>query len=443
MRAVSRQKRAMVPRRALLLASVLRPGLGRFQGRRALSNAPPPPPRDEEAPWRDGRVVAVCGSTLTMMLGHGVAAPCVPLLSSSLGASAADVGVALSTFGMARLALNVPVGAAADAWGRKPLLVGGALVNAVGHAASAAAPDAASFAAARMVAGAGNAAYLGTAATYLNDVATATNRGRVLGMNHAALLCGVSLGPVLGGFAAEYSLRAPFVAVAVLGVVSAAHAGLALSETKPETTAEAARAGETSTRDLLSDGRFAGAAVAHAATFALRQGGRNLLLALVASSVFDYSPAELGQLFGAMALCDLAFVGPAAALSDRAKDARSIVVPSLLGSALAVAGVAGVVSLGAEYHAHFLAAVGLWSLSTAALGPTLPSYAAALVDPAARGVGIAAFRSAGDVGFVVTPLLLGGVFDAHGGPAALLALAGGTALAAATFAVASTPVVER
>jgi len=180
-RAVSRQPRAMVPRRALLLASVLRPGLGRFPGRRALSNAPPPPPpRDEEAPWRDGRVVAVCGSTLTMMLGHGVAAPCVPLLSSSLGASAADVGVALSTFGMARLALNVPVGAAADAWGRKPLLVGGAVVNAVGHAASAAAPDAASFAAARMVAGAGNAAYLGTAATYLNDVATSTNRGRVL-----------------------------------------------------------------------------------------------------------------------------------------------------------------------------------------------------------------------------------------------------------------------
>ncbi|KAH8062028.1 transporter [Aureococcus anophagefferens] len=245
-----------------------------------------------------------------------------------------------------------------------------------------------------MVAGAGNAAYLGTAATYLNDVATSTNRGRVLGMNHAALLCGVSLGPVLGGFAAEYSLRAPFVAVAALGVVSAAHACLALSETKPETTAEAAA--------------WAG-------------GGRNLLLALVASSVFDYSPAELGKLFGAMALCDRAFVGPAAVLADRAKDARSIVVPSLLGSALAVAGVAGVVALGAEYHAHFLAAVGLWSLSTAALGPTLPSYAAALVDPAARGVGIAAFRSAGDVGrrhAAAAGGVFGGARRARGAPGA-------------------------
>ena len=142
-RAVSRHKRAMVPRRALLLASVLRPGLGRFPGRRALSNAPPPPPpRDEEAPWRDGRVVAVCGSTLTMMLGHGVAAPCVPLLSSSLGASAADVGVALSTFGMARLALNVPVGAAADAFGAHGALgANGAVLGASALAFRAAASD--------------------------------------------------------------------------------------------------------------------------------------------------------------------------------------------------------------------------------------------------------------------------------------------------------------
>ena len=93
------------------------------------------------------------------------------MLATTLGAGAADVGAALSTFGLARLALNVPVGLAADSVGRKPLLVGGALLNAAGHAASALAPDATSFAAARFVAGAGSAAYLGTAQVYLSDVA--------------------------------------------------------------------------------------------------------------------------------------------------------------------------------------------------------------------------------------------------------------------------------
>ena len=218
------------PRRAL---AAMRRGSG--DGRAAAAARKEEEEDGSEAPpWRDPRVVAVCGSTLCMMLGHGVAAPCVPLLSSHLGASAGDVGFALSTFGFARLALNVPVGLAADSWGRKPLLVGGALVNAAGHALSALAPDAASFALARCVAGAGNAAYLGTAAVYLSDVSRPGARAKVLGLNHAALLAGVSLGPVLGGFVAgEASLRAPFFAVAALGVGSAAAAALAVTESRP------------------------------------------------------------------------------------------------------------------------------------------------------------------------------------------------------------------
>ena len=435
----------MLPRRALLLASA---SVVRSAGR-GVAGAGPKMPKmpkgeGEETPWRDPRVVAVCGSTLSMMLGHGVAAPCVPLLSSALGASAGDVGVALSTFGAARLALNVPVGYAADAWGRKPLLVGGAVVNAVGHAASALSPDAATFAAARAVAGAGNAAYLGTANVYLNDVATASTRGRVLGMNHAALLLGVSLGPVLGGLLAErLSLQSPFYVVAGLGLVSAIHAAAALAETRPPeaTNLSGKRRSATTTLDLLSDRRFLAAGVAHASTFALRQGGRNLLLALVASQTFGYSPADLGKLFGAMALCDLAGVGPAAALSDRVADSRAVVVPSLLGSAAAMLALAAVVhgADAAESQTAFLGCVALWSLSTAALGPTLPSYAASLVDPAARGAGLAAFRSAGDVGFVVAPLVLGVASDAFGGPAALAGLAATTAGSALFYGTVARP----
>ena len=60
-----------------------------------------------------------------------------------------------------------------------------------------------------------------------------------------------------------------------------------------------------------------------------------------------------------------------------------------------------------------------------ALGPTLPAYAADLVPEAKRGLGLAAFRSAGDVGFVGAPLALGIVADAFGAPAALAAKYGG------------------
>ena len=416
---------------ALLASAALRRAMARPARRLATKDAPP---------WRDGRVAAVCGSTLTMMTGHGVATPCVPLLATTLGAGAADVGAALSTFGLARLALNVPVGLAADSIGRKPLLVGGALLNAAGHAASALAPDATSFAAARFVAGAGSAAYLGTAQVYLSDVAKPSQRGRVLGLNHAALLVGVSVGPVLGGFGAELSVRAPFYAVAGLGLLSAVHAFRALEETKPATTPQKTEQKETGRlRDVLADAPFASAALAHATTFALRQGGRNLLLALVASQTFGYTPLQLGQLFGAMAMADLAGVGPASWLADKIDDKRYVVCGSLVGSAAAVLAVA-YVALQAEVSGQpdqlaFLGAVSLWALSTAALGPTLPAYAADLVPEAKRGLGLAAFRSAGDVGFVGAPLALGLCADAFGAPAALAGLAGASVASAGAFAV--------
>jgi len=396
--------------------------------------------QDDSPPWRDGRVAAVCGSTLTMMTGHGVATPCIPLLATALCASAADVGAALSTFGLARLALNVPVGLAADSIGRKPLLVGDALVNAAGHAASALAPDVTSFAAARFVAGAGQAAYLGTAQVYLSDVAKPSQRGRVLGLNHAALLLGVSVGPVLGGFGAELSVRAPFYAVSGLGLLAAAHAFCSLEETKPATSPrkdEQKEAGRL--RDVLADVPFASAAFAHGTTFAVRQGGRNLPLALTASSTFGYSPFQLGQLFGAMALADLAGVAPASWLSDKIADKRYVVCGSILGSAAGLLAVSWV-AMAAEASGDpdqlaFLGAVSLWALSTAALGPTLPAYAAELVPEAKRGLGLAAFRSEGDVGFVGAPLALGLCADAFGAPAALAGLAGASVASAGAFAV--------
>ncbi len=50
----------------------------------------------------------------------------------SFGAGATGVGFASSAFSLARLALNVPSGMAGDRIGRKPLLILGPLLMAVG-----------------------------------------------------------------------------------------------------------------------------------------------------------------------------------------------------------------------------------------------------------------------------------------------------------------------
>ncbi|KAJ8598460.1 hypothetical protein CTAYLR_006865 [Chrysophaeum taylorii] len=409
-----------------------------FGGLRRVSGSSRQPSTAEVSVWRDPRVLCLCMSTGCMMLGHGVATPIVPMLSQSMDASASAVGLALSAFGVSRLALNVPVGIAADRFGRKACLVGGALINAVGMAASGFAPDMTWFTAARVIAGAGNSLYLGSAQVYLADIADSSRRGRFLGANHAALLAGVSVGPALGGLCAEaFGLRAPFVAVSVLAVASAATSAVLLGETRP--VAEPRRKGEDDPpRDgwlsIVLDPRFASVGLAQFATFALRQGGRNLILALIASEVFEYSPADLGRLFGAMALVDLVAVAPAAALSDKVNDPRLIVFPSLMGTAMAVAFVGATAVEGAAFsHALFLAGVGCWSLSTACLGPTLPAYASELA-PRRRAASISLFRSCGDLGFVVAPVVLGAIVDTAGPQIASAALAATVSASAFTFA---------
>lgn len=329
------------------------------------------------------------------MLGHGVATPILPMLSQSMGASASAVGLALSAFGASRLALNVPVGMAADRYGRKPLLVGGALVNAIGMAGSGLAHDMNWFTLSRVCAGAGNAAYLGTAQVYLSDIADSPRRARFLAANHAALLCGVSLGPAIGGLCAEaFGLRAPFLAVSALAVVSAATSAVLLRE--PPTAGNLSRDDKTvkSWASLMFDRRFASVCLAQFSTFAARQGGRNLILALLAVD-YGYTPAQVGKLFGGMALVDLVAVGPSAALSDYVKDRRFIAVPSLLGTAAFMLFVGTV-----DNSILFLPGVAAWSLSTAVLGTTLPAYASDVAPPDCRATAISLFRCAGDLAFV-------------------------------------------
>ena len=417
------------------------------------------------------------------MLGHGVATPILPGFAAELGGSAADIGTAFAAFGAARLALNVPVGIAVDSIGRKPVLVAGAGLSALGMCASGMAYDVPTLIASRLISGAGASCYLGGVQVYLTDVAPPRAEARVLGANHAALLLGVSLGPALGGATAELlGLRAPFALIAALNGVAAVHAVTALRETRPSASAaraDAAEAGADGAKHratptavatapatapatsaggargwsaALRDAQFVSAGVAHAANFALRQGGRNLLLALVAVEQFGYSSGELGLLFGAMAATDLVAVGAASRAADRAHgDARGVVIPGILGSASACAAIGvlaghvppaaagGLEALdGVDHLLHplFLAGVGAWAAATASVGPALPAFAASLArQPAHRGAYVALFRTSGDIGFVLAPVALGHLADYSGAPNAMVVLAGVVASATGVFGV--------
>jgi MFS family permease len=130
---------------------------------------------------------------------HACVAPALPAFATQFGASFSEVGACLSAFALARLVLNVPSGTFADKKGRRPLLIYGPLITAVGMFGSALASSLPELLAYRFVAGAGSAAYASGASATLADLSTSRNRGRVLGANQAAALAGAALGPALGG----------------------------------------------------------------------------------------------------------------------------------------------------------------------------------------------------------------------------------------------------
>src|SRR3954466_12855197 len=174
------------------------------------------------------------------------------LFQLDLGTSASQLTWISDAFLVPVTLLELTFGVLGDLFGRKRLLVGGALILALGELISVLTPGAGTATETRvMVLWIGQAlAGIGAAAlfpTSLAVVAAATHnareRGRVIAVYVAALSTGGFVSPVLGGALAKLSWgsdpdaswRGAFLAVMVLALISAAYSALkAQNSSSPE-----------------------------------------------------------------------------------------------------------------------------------------------------------------------------------------------------------------
>src|SRR5450631_3903319 len=91
------------------------------------------------------------------MLGMFIVLPVLALYAESLpgGRSHALVGLALGAYGLTQAVLQIPFGWASDRWGRKPVIVAGLVIFAIGSFIAAWAPTIAWTIVGRSVQGAG------------------------------------------------------------------------------------------------------------------------------------------------------------------------------------------------------------------------------------------------------------------------------------------------
>ena len=378
-------------------------------------------------------LLALCGATFLVMAGQGVVSPVVPLYAKDFGVSTTMVGLTLTVFATARLILNVPAGLIADRFGRRWLLVGGPIITSVGMFGSGFADDIWTLLAWRFVAGAGSAFYMSGALVYLIDVARPDQRSRFIATNQWALSLGVAMGPGIGGLIADaYGLSAPFHVVGALAIVSAIYAAVRLPETRgvvpdepvaPETadagladgTAEPEPAALTPTeaavdqsmtaRSLIRTGAFIALAFTTLTIFMTRAGTRATLMPLQADSELGWGPSEIGLVFTATGAITLFTLMPAAWVADNIGRRHLILFSGVM------AGIGTLVVALVTTLVGFIVGAVIMSIGTGTAGPAPSAFAADITPDRMRGVGIALYRSAGDVGFLLGPFALGWLSD--------------------------------
>ncbi len=344
-----------------------------------------------------------------VMTGLTLVAPILPLYAREFGVTRTAAGGLISAFALARLVFDVGGGIASDRLGAKRVMLAGAVVLSLASVGAALAPNYGILLATRVLEGFGSAAFA-TAAMKLVIVTTDKDRlGRTMAFYQTGLLAGISVGPVLGGFAAEIGdFTTPFWLYAVLGALIAA--GIWRYVEEPDTPITAVRDVYRAAGTLLRRPAFIALLVVAFVIFVMRAGARITLLPLYAGEALGFRESEIGLVIAAAALVNLAVVNPGGWLVDKV-GRIPVLVAGLLAAALAITAHGWVTTFGSL----LLLSAG-FGVAAALLGIPPPTLAGDLAPPGAEGAAVGLYRTAADLGLVVGPLLVGwlaegGAFD--------------------------------
>lgn len=375
--------------------------------------------------------IALSVADLAYFTAVGMAIFALPLfVTGPLGHDEAAAGVAFGAFAVSALVLRPFAGRLSDRFGRRPLLVGGAVLAASCLALTAVASDLVAVIALRLVAGVAEAAFFVAAFAALADIAPAERMGEALSYNSLGLYLGIALGPPLGEYLlANGGYVATWLGAAALALLAAGLATV-VGETRSVQPAPDGprrlihRPAIPVSIGFLASLAAVGGFMAFASLHATRVGIANPSLAL-----FAYG--------GIVVVCRIAF----ARLPDR--------LPSLPLATASLAAIGAGLLVAAVWSSPwgFLTGIIIMAVGITFSTPAFFSAVFATASPSERGIASGTASAALDLGLGVGPILLGFVAAPFGIPwafalAAAIAFAGGVWTTALSLRAPSRPAVE-
>ncbi|HUY29522.1 MAG TPA: MFS transporter [Acidimicrobiales bacterium] len=166
-------------------------------------------------------VVSLSGATLLLWIGGSAILPLLPSYLRQHGAGPATVGVVMSAYFAASVVTQYPAGRVSDRIGRRPVVLAGLAVFALGSLGFALTSGALLDVVSRALQGIGaGAVTVASAATIGTEVAPA-ERGAAFGALYGSQMLALAVGPLVGSVVGQRSMGTLFLAAAVASGLAA------------------------------------------------------------------------------------------------------------------------------------------------------------------------------------------------------------------------------
>ncbi len=368
---------------------------------------------------RDAYLFAV--SIFLLIAATNILTPLIPAVRDDFGVSITMAGIIVGSYGLARLAVDIPAGFLSTRVGERRLSIIALVLLVIASVVGLFAPTVEVLIASRI----GSGIAVGILATVvlsgLGSTASAQNRGKVMSLFHVANNFGIAAYPMIGGLLGlAFGWRATFIVTGVLAVVASIILVPLLLRTDFRATTGKGGSKTDTSRILYGRQRVVAILVTNFGVMANmihRHGFRNTILPLYAATVLGLGGVSIATAIALMSITGLMVATPGGALGDRV-GRRRVITAGLLGVA-----VGDLVFLLTGDLLTFLVAaalIGFGDFFTSSQTAQL----AEVVPPEQRTMALSTYRFSADLGALIGPILLAAVMDLTSAQHAIILAAG-------------------
>ncbi len=345
---------------------------------------------------------------VAVAVGFGVVAPAIPEFARSFGVGKTAAGAVVSAFALMRFVSALGGGRLVDAFGERVILATGIGIVAVSTGLAGLSQSYLQLLLLRGVGGIGSAMFTISATALLFRVVDGSSRGRATGLFQSGFLIGGLLGPLVGGFLTDVSLRLPFYVYAVSLIAAGSIGALFLSSARlrSDTDADADEepATATSLREAWASPAYQAAVIVNFAIGWAFFGVRMSLIPLFVIEALNQRAIWTGVGFVCASLAQVSFL----VIAGRFVDSKGRRPAMIAGTA--VAGASLVALALTTSLPVFLAAMTAMGVGGAFMG-TAPGAVVGDVMSGRGGRVVAVFGMASDAGAITGPLAAGWLAD--------------------------------